>query len=204
MDYAPQFTGRGANGRCLIQGSPTPTLLVPSTRPRHTQSLWPCLGFHLLLSRGDSVMQKNGFGVGARPAKLSKHSSRKEECGARPGQSKNSSGPAAHSSASFGTARSQAFGQAQAARAVREPETVQGWQDRVCGSPQAPSAVLGLGTPVSLEILKSASEGAERTPGTCWGSSCSSFPAHCFSLSLSLSLEESKAEVPLPRASPAD
>lgn len=33
------------------------------------------------LSRGDSVMQENGFGVGACPAKLFKHSPRKEECG---------------------------------------------------------------------------------------------------------------------------
>lgn len=65
---------------------------------------------------GDSVMQKNGFGVGAHPAKLSKHSPRTEEHGARPGHSKNSPGPAAHSLASFGTARSQASGQAQAAR----------------------------------------------------------------------------------------
>lgn len=32
-DYAPQSIGRGASGPCLIQGSPTPTLLVPSTCP---------------------------------------------------------------------------------------------------------------------------------------------------------------------------
>lgn len=84
----------------------------------------------------------------------------------------------------------------------RSQRLCQAGRDRVCSSPQASSAVLGLGTPVALEILKPVSEGAVRTPGTCWGSACSSFPAHC--LSLTLSLEEGRAEVPLPRASPAD
>lgn len=101
---------------------------------------------------------------------------------------KNGSGPAAHSSASFGTARSQHLGKHKQPGLSRSQGPCQAGRDRVNSSHQASSAVLGLGTPVALEMLKPMSEGAVITPGTCWGSACS----------LTMSLEESRAEVPCP------
>lgn len=140
-------------------------------------------------------MQENGFGVGACPARLSKHSPRKEECGARPGHSKNSPGPAAHSSASFGTARSQASGQAQAARAVQEPETVPGWQGQsVQFSPSLPSCAGAWGTSGPGDPETQVRRGCKNTRNVLGVPACSSFPVH--SLSLPLSLEESRDEVP--------
>lgn len=153
---------------------------MPSTWPRHVQSPWPCLGFHLLLSLvGIQSCSKMALEWDRALQSCLNIAQGKRNAGARPGCSKNSPEPAAHSSASFGTARSQASGQAQQARAVQSQGLcpMPGWQGQsVQFSPSL--LLLGLGTPVALEILKSVSEGAVKTPGMCWGSACSSFPAH--------------------------
>lgn len=99
--------------------------LLPSTWPRHAQSPWPCLGFHLLLSLvGIQSCRKMALEWERALQSCLNIAQGKRNAGARPGCSKNSPEPAAHSSASFGTARSQASGQAQQARAVPEPGSV--------------------------------------------------------------------------------
>lgn len=85
----------------------------------------------------------------------------------------------------------------------RSQRPCQAGRDRVCSSPQASPAVLGLGAPVALEILKLRSEGAVRTPGMCWvfllAPHSLSIPCPCL-----CPWRRAGMRCPLPRASPED
>lgn len=69
-------------------------------------------------------------------------------------------------------------------------------RDVVYSSPQASSAVLGLGTPLTLEIQKFMLKGVATASGWCWGSAWLVVSLHIFPgglvLPLTLSLEEGK------------
>lgn len=152
---------------------------MPSARPRHTApGTLPWLSPAPLLS-GFRVRQKKRWVWSGSKRVLQSClniAQGNRNAGQGSEQSKNNTGLTAHSLASLPSLQPDA-GQAEQAGAVPEPSSVPGarlGRDVVYCSPQAPSAALGLGPPLALEIQKSMSKGVAMAPGECWGSAGSS------------------------------